>query len=264
VGIMRDQCLRGNGLSCTWLGQSFEQGELYPSGGFVPQDYSRAADHYGRGCERGHMDGCWRLGQMWERGAGLAHDPRRAADLYRMACHRSHARSCVSLAVLTESGLGVAKSAADALALYRAACELGDATSCKVVEERGPAIRASESSPPPNPPHKAAVPAGKGWFCYATRVGDTEGLTNCVRSKDECWRSRHLEMRAEELHGSGRVVTRCVFQPRAACFTAWDKLNESHVSFCNTRFATCEQRRNQVRLLDESDFERVSACDSWL
>ena len=106
--------------------RDFRSGVRFAEGDGVPQDYARAAQHYRRAAEKGHIPAQYNLAYLYENGLGVDKNPEEAACWYRKAAEKGDAESQVNLGVLYSAGTGVAQSDIEAARWYARAAEQGD------------------------------------------------------------------------------------------------------------------------------------------
>jgi TPR repeat protein len=115
------QCEAGDPVSCTLAGA------LYEKGRGVTADLRRAAELYGRACQKRDVEGCTGLGYVLSKGGdGVPADGRKAERLLDEACRAGNGRAC--------SGLGqrrrLAGDAMMALLHFNRGCRLGYPRAC--------------------------------------------------------------------------------------------------------------------------------------
>lgn len=91
------------------------------------------------------------------------------------------------------------------------------------------------------------VPDGDGWWCATHSEGTV--LSLCERTLAKCDYLR-----------KGVIDSECVQQPRAACLTYWDVMQETWQWTCKSSMHSCKHARETFIDLRPDDFTQVSAC----
>ena len=125
-----DPPMRGN--ACRKAAQQghakaqFRLGLMYRNGRGVPEDYSRAAQWFGKAAEKGHARAQLLLGMMYHQGDGVAQNSLKAAQWYRKAAEQGRASAQTTLGIMYEQGDGVPQDWALAHMWYSLAASNGD------------------------------------------------------------------------------------------------------------------------------------------
>jgi hypothetical protein len=117
-------CDAGVGRYCTNLGLRYEDKA-------TPEDLTRAAALFERGCKADSARGCAYFGNALEHGRGVPTDLTRAVQLYEQACTAKDPWGCGYLGRAYAGGRGVARDPALATPLLEQACKGGVDWSCR-------------------------------------------------------------------------------------------------------------------------------------
>ncbi len=91
---------------------------------------TKAIQFYGKACESGERDTCFKLGMIFDTGEMSVQDKARAAEAYQLACNRGSADGCNNLGVLYGTGDGVGRDLARASTFFTMSCELKEEVGC--------------------------------------------------------------------------------------------------------------------------------------
>ncbi len=116
----REQCQRGNAVSCDIFGVMLARGEG------IARDDAQAAEAFKRACQGGSANACSNLGIL----ALHAGRPDLSAPLFERSCRDGNAIGCEALGELHYHGNGVPKSDRTALKWFLAACDAGNQIGC--------------------------------------------------------------------------------------------------------------------------------------
>jgi uncharacterized protein len=123
-------CNSGDGEACGALGLSYGVGGGVAHN-YVPQDYAKAAEFYGKACNLGvAYNGCIKLGDLYKMGEGVPKSAERAGDFYVKACDLGEPFGCTEAGELYEEGLYAPQDYPRAFGFYLRACNDGDARGC--------------------------------------------------------------------------------------------------------------------------------------
>lgn len=99
---LAEQCTStspGAALACDQLGDAYAKGTLG-----LAADLPRAAQLYGKSCDRGFELGCYNLAALLAAGRGVPRDRARAAELFDRACASDFPVACYELGNLYRAG----------------------------------------------------------------------------------------------------------------------------------------------------------------
>ncbi len=91
---------------------------------------TKAIQFYGKACESGERDACFKLGMIFDTGEMSVQDKARAAEAYQLACNRGSADGCNNLGVLYGTGDGVAPDLTQAAKYFAMSCDLNEELAC--------------------------------------------------------------------------------------------------------------------------------------
>lgn len=103
----------------------FVLGLAYEIGNGTDQDYSQAANWYGKAADAGYAPAVAGLGYLYQTGKGVPEDHAKAAQLYRRAAEAGDVRGQFFLALAYTNGIGVTQDAKEAAVWYHAAAKAG-------------------------------------------------------------------------------------------------------------------------------------------
>lgn len=225
LGSLVWECEHNDGKACTWVGHSYEDGDVYPASGFVPQDYVRANRYYKLGCTLGHPEGCYRRGLLYQAGRGVRTDATAAKSLFQEACSRGNSSACSELSRQTPEERIAAINAKAAEMLREK--ERAEAAEWKF------------------------IPTGSEWHCFdsVSPEQSTDRTSFCYRSIEECSSSRERWMSTlstETENFKKSKVSQCNSQRRAACFHYVWRMTQRRGYGCFVDFTDCEHARSGV------------------
>ena len=91
---------------------------------------TKAILFYGKACESGESDACFKLGMIFDTGEIAVRDKAKAAEAYQLACNQGSASGCNNLGVLFGTGDGVASDLKQAAELFALSCALNEEVAC--------------------------------------------------------------------------------------------------------------------------------------
>lgn len=119
------QCNKGDPMSCTLLGEMFEEGKG------AEQDDVKAAKFFKQACDQKETFGCMHYALFLDKArGGLKEDPQKAAATMRAACDEGNPTGCTNYGVFLQNGRGVEKDSARALKLFKVGCDAGLGNGC--------------------------------------------------------------------------------------------------------------------------------------